>query len=199
MRYIISFLILLTSVSADSIESLTAKLGDKDFKVRKGAKEALFKLYDSNQEVLDRLYDLGYGKKEQDIEKRENAKELVKKIVDSKVFVERGCTGISLTDDLEITAVTGPAAKAEIKPGWILLNVNDIKCEGKGIDFTVAIIHARKPGDNIKFVFSKPDGKLETVNVKAAPRSKVRDDEDVEARKKEFWEKWLEKKTDSKK
>ena len=42
-------------------------------------------------------------------------------------------------------------------------------------------------------IFKKPDGNNITVTPTIAPRSKVRDDEDVEASRKQFYKDWLEK------
>ena len=178
-----------------SAEALIADLGSSEFKARAAAKRKLQELCKEEPAVLDHLCKTVFDQTA-DLEQVLNAKEIMERVVKEQLFVERGSIGISLSQDLKVRQLqpSAPAQKAGIMHQWELTHVGDKEVTGLTPVDVYGLIHKTKPGEKLPLVFKDAEGKDVTVHPVVAPRSEIRSDENVEARRNEFFKEWLEAK-----
>jgi C-terminal processing protease CtpA/Prc len=172
--------------------SLIQELGSADFKVRVAAKRELVELYDTDPSIIDPLCKLVLDQ-HSDLESVLNAREVLEEIVCEKIFVERGSIGIMIGANHKVLRLVpqAPASISGIKIGWALVEIDGKAVQNLGPGDIYSIIHQTRPGDKLPMTFTNELGDNVLVEPVVAPRSKVRPDENVEQRKSQFFEDWL--------
>ncbi|MDX1679863.1 MAG: PDZ domain-containing protein [Akkermansiaceae bacterium] len=173
----------------ESFDSLVTKLADEQYTVREESTRALTKLCCEQPELLDDLAKVIFDP-EEDIERVIRAEA----VVAEAAYVERGVIGFALDLNLVVArlAAEGPAREAEIQRGWTLVEVAGKPVVGMKPSEIYAMIHETRPGTKLQMAFVDAQGERKIVLPTVAPRSTVRSGEDVEERKKECLERWME-------